>query len=161
HAIVAAEYLQPSEIERQGAERELRHPGAGSTQDGTDASDKFVEIKRLGHVVVGAVVEAGEDVGFGVARGDPNHRGLSPPANQAAQLETILSSKHDVQEYEVGTKSIQALEDQVAVADAINLEPGVSEVVRQHVRQRAVVFNEKNAIRSHGFGSPSRASLLQ
>src|SRR5262245_53573472 len=64
HAIMAAEYFQASEVERQRAERELRHPWTGSTQDGSDARDKLVEIKWLRHVVVGAVVEAGEDVGF-------------------------------------------------------------------------------------------------
>src|SRR5262249_18204843 len=43
HAIMAAEYLQPGEIERQGPEGELRHPWTGSTQDGTDARDKLVK----------------------------------------------------------------------------------------------------------------------
>src|SRR5262249_10293793 len=133
---------------------ELRHSWTGPTQDGPDSSDKFVKVKGLRHVVIGAVVEAGEDVGFGVTRGHHNHRGLSTTANQAAQLEAIFAGKHDVQEDEIGTEAIEALEDEIAVADAFNLETRVSEVVCQHVRQRTVIFDEKNAIRSHG--SPAR-----
>src|SRR5262245_27570262 len=153
-ATMTAEYLQPGEIERQGAERELRHPWTGSTQDGTDASDKLVKVERLRHIVVSAVVEAGEDVGLGVTRGHHNRRSLPTTADQAAQLEAIFAGQHDVQEDEIGTESIEALEDEIAVADAVDLETGVSEVVCQHVRQGTVVFDEKNAIRSHG--SPAR-----
>ena len=154
HVIMAAEHLQACEVERQGAEGELGHSWTGSTQDGTDSSDKLVKVKGLRHVVVGAVVEAGEDVGFGVTRGHHNHRSLPTTANQAAQLEAILAREHDVQEDEIGTEAIEAFDNEIAVADAFNLEPGVPEVVCQHVRQGTIIFDEKNAIRSHG--SPAR-----
>jgi hypothetical protein len=154
HVIMAAEHLQACEVERQGAKRELRHSWTGSTQDGTDSSDKLVKVEGLRHVVVGAIVEACEDVGFGVPRGHHNYRSLSTTANQAAQLEAILAGQHDVQEDEIGTEAIEALDDEIAVADAFNLEARVPEVVCQHVRQGTVIFDEKNAIRSHG--SPAR-----
>ena len=58
---------------------------------------------------------------------------------------------HHVEKDEIGTESIEAVENAVAVADTFNLEPRMSEVVCQHVRQGTIVFDEKETILGHRF----------
>ena len=86
-----------------------------AAERGPDAGDQLGHLERLAHVVVGARLEAHDDVDR-VRAGrehDDRRRGLA--ADRAADLEAVEPRQHDVEQDEVRVVGAPALEPLVAV----------------------------------------------
>ncbi len=70
---------------------------SGAPQHGLHASGQLARAERLGHVVVGAELEAGDAVGLVVARGQHDHRQARAGADAAADLEAVDAGQADVE----------------------------------------------------------------
>ena len=67
-----------------------------------DAREQFQEGKWLGEVIVGACIQATDNVGHGVARGEHQHGGfLLAVAKPAGHFQAVHLREHDVQQDDV------------------------------------------------------------
>jgi hypothetical protein len=75
------------------------------------------------------------------------HDDRRPPAltNHAAQIESVLPRKHDVEQNQVRAERSHAGHRFVAVSHGRNLEAAERQVVREHARQRLVVFDDQDS----------------
>ena len=84
-------------------------------EDGADPRCELAQRERLGHVVVGAELEADDLVDLGVLRGehDDRHRGLG--AEDPADLDARELGEHEVEQDEVGSLGPEGLERRATV----------------------------------------------
>ena len=101
--------------------------------------------ERLGHVVVGAAVEAGDLVGYGVARGEQQHRHADAFAAQLGHHgEAVHLRQHHVEDDHVVVAAFGVGEAGGAVVHDVRLVAVLGEYVRQRLRQAHVVFNDED-----------------
>ncbi len=75
-------------IERQLAQFDQRFGASGlAPQQGANPGRQFFQVKRLDQVVVGAAIQAGHPVRYGVARSEYQHR--NPVAAGAQRLQDL------------------------------------------------------------------------
>ena len=89
---------------------------AGAAQGGPDAGDELGDLERLLDVVVGAGLEADDDIDRVGARGQHHDRDRRGPADRPADLEAVEARQHDVEEHEVERLRGEPLEAGGAVA---------------------------------------------
>ena len=116
-------------------------------QDGAHPRDQLVDRERLGHVVVGAGIEALQPVALLDARGqhdDRQIRGRRLPPQLAAQLEAGHVRQHPVQEHQIG----RLLGDQrarlVGVIGLLDREAGALQVVGEQLLQGGLVLDHQD-----------------
>ena len=80
----------------------VEHQVAGAAREGAHAGEQLFVLKGLGHVVVGAGVEAAHLVGRGGAGGQQHDRGgVSAVAQVTDDLHPVLAGEHDVEDHRV------------------------------------------------------------
>jgi len=93
------------EVEVEGADAEaLRGGGVGgdAAEVGADAGDEFADAEGLGDVVIGAEVEAGDAVVFGVEAGEDEDGEGGGFAELTEDVEAVDVGEDDVEEEEGG-----------------------------------------------------------
>ena len=116
------------------------------------ARAELAQVERLGHVRVGAglealdlVVDAGERGQHQDRRARPHHVGLEP----ARDLEPVDPRHHHVEDEQVGVVRLDQLQRLVAVARAQAQEAGVTERHVDHVRDGVVVLGDHDLLEEH------------
>lgn len=105
HRLVAAE-MQLDIAKRQHRGREQARPA----QDRTHTRDQFLRLERLAEIVVGAAVEAVDDVLLGVLGGQHDDRGtFRRLAQRGDHLERIAVRQHPVDDREIIFEIVQRL----------------------------------------------------
>jgi hypothetical protein len=117
-----------AEVELHFAERVLVAGGDAmhAAEHGLDAREELHEAERLGHVVVGAELQADDLVDLLPARGQHDHRSPAPvPAQLLADIEAAFLRQHDVEHDQVVISARREPQTFVAVAghlDGVFLE---------------------------------------
>ena len=78
---------------------------ASAAQDRSHARRQLAQAERLGHVIVGAEIEAGDAVRFARPRrqhDDRHRRGFGPAAQQPADLGTAEHRQVEIENDEIG-----------------------------------------------------------
>ena len=86
-----------AELERLGGPVDQRC----SAEHGSDAGGELAWRERLGHVVVGAELEADDPVGLVAAGRQQDHRQVAARADPAHQLQPVGAGQHDVEHDEL------------------------------------------------------------
>ena len=109
--------------------RVLRGPPA-ATREGADPTHELPGAVRLRHVVVGAEVEAQEQVVLRGARGEEEDRDVGLGAEHPAHVEAVEPGHHHVEHEDVGCPTAHLVERGAPVADhddvvalALRVEP--------------------------------------
>ena len=113
------------------------------------ASHEFLRLERLDHVVVGAGLEADDDVD-GVGLGgehDDGDVGLGP--DLTADRDPVLSREHHIQQDDVGPRRAERGECVVAVGAEDRFQPFAAENDAEHLGQGGVVVDDQHS-RLHG-----------
>jgi len=118
-----------------------------------EPQDQLAHAERLGHVVLGAELEAGDAIGLAAARGQHDDRDL-PRALLLAELArkryTRHSGQHPVDQQQVGERIAHDAEGALGVAGAHDVVAGVLQVDRDQLLDRRFVFHQED-VRGHGW----------
>ena len=112
------------------------------------ARDQLVRAERLGHVVVGAELEADDAVGFLGARrqhDDRDRRGRVVGAHDAADFEAVHLRQHQVQDHQVRRMLPDGGERLAPRRQHVGVKSGLAEVVGDQIGDVAVVFHDEHA----------------
>jgi len=118
-----------------------------AAEDRAHAGDELGHRERLGHVVVGADVEAAHAVLLLAAGGQHDDRdlaGLGAGAELAAELDTRNARQHPVKQDYVGARLIDGDERLLAVGRDLHGETLLLEVVGEEVADRLLVLDNKH-----------------
>jgi hypothetical protein len=103
--------------------------------------------ERLGHVVVRAHPQPDQHIGFGVARGQHQHRdrpvGLDPPAH----LQAVEAGQHDVEDHQVGSVGPRGRDRRRAVVRDLDGEPLGPQPRGHRAGDRRLVVHHEHAAR--------------
>ena len=135
------------ELERAEANRGLgldRRPGAAA-EHRAQAQDEFVGLERLGEVVVGAGLEAGDAI-FGRAPGgeqQDRHVGALG-AQRAGEGEAGLAGHHDVEDQQVGLDDAELVAGLGGMAGGGDPEALLDEIAREEGAETDVVVDDED-----------------
>ena len=118
---------------------------ADTAQQGADARRELLGRERLGEVVVGPGLEAGDDVVGVVARRDHDDGDVARAAQRAAQLEPVDAREHDVDEHDVGHLLGERLDRLLAGARPLDRPTLVLERQLDRFADPLVVFNGQDS----------------
>ena len=121
-----------------------------SAQNRLDAADELARRERLGHVVVGAELEAQDAVDLVAARRQHDDRDAGVRAQVAGDVEAGLAGQHDVEDDQVG---LDLREDELAagrVARGVDLVASLRERVVHDLEDRLLVIDDQYAFDRHG-----------
>ncbi len=146
-------------IQMHSANRECRVAALGfprSPQNGLDAQDHFSWAERLRNVVVGAELQTDDAIDlFAFGRkhdhGQGSCRALA--AEIAQDVEAVDSGQHQVENHQGRLLRANGRQRQIAAADHADLEPLLSKVVVEHLRDAALVLHHEQV-----FAHPRDAS---
>ena len=93
---------------------------ANAAQQRSDTSRQLFGRERLGEVVVGACLEAGDDVVGVVAGGHHDDRYVARASDGAAQLEAVDARQHDVDQHDVGRHQAEQLDRLLAALGLVD-----------------------------------------
>ena len=116
-----------------------------AAQPGAHPGDELLGLERLDDVVVGAGLQAHDDVDGVGLRGEHDDRHAGLGADLAAHLEAVDAREHDVEEHQVGAVLAEDADGGGAVGDVVDLEPLVAQDDAEHLRQRQVVVDDQHA----------------
>jgi hypothetical protein len=120
--------------------------GGGAAEQGADAGAELTGTERLGHVIVGAEIEAHDFFGLLSFRGQHEDRGADLVAPQvAADLEAVLARQHDVEQDEVPAGLTSAAAGGVAVGCDFDVVSFVAQVQFEPERDVGLVFDNQNS----------------
>src|SRR5579859_81974 len=132
-----------------------------AAQDGAHAGEQLVYPERLGEIIVGAEIERGNLVAFGVQRGEHDDRGGGLLAHAAADLKTVHLGHHDVQDQEVRQLTLPKSNRLKAIAGFQYLEAACAQIAAHEVAERHLVVGDENAPgfrrHEHPFSPPARS----
>ena len=117
---------------------------AGPAQHRLDPQHQLAGAERLGHVVVGAQLEADDPVGLGAERGQHDHRDVAAGAQPAADLETVDPGQHQVEDHQVGRVVAHQRGDGLAVAGLVDLVTGRAQVGDHDLAHGRVVIDHQH-----------------
>src|SRR5262249_22143956 len=141
--------LQPVELEHALGD------GAGrAAQQRADARDQLGGAERLGHVVVGADLEAQELVALTGARGHHQDRNVALLSNAARDLEAVNAGEPQVENHERRLDPGEVRQGPPAVRRGVALEPRRLKVLLDQVCDARVVFDDQYS-RIHGSSAAS------
>ena len=154
HGLFAAAQLGFFEIEGEIAEGErLIYHLANAAREGAHTGEELLVDEGLGHVVVGAAVEAGDLVLGGFAGGEDEHRrGDLFAAQGFDDVEAVHLRQHDVEDDEVVLSASGIIEAAAPVVDAVHLVVLIFQKLCDRVGKRALVFNNENMHEDSSFG---------
>ena len=134
----------------------------GAAEDGADARDELADAERLGHVVVGAGVEAADLVDLLAARREHDDRHERVAAAQLlADLVAVHVGQHQVEQDRVGLLVLGEGHAVLALArghDAEALE--LERVLEPEHDVRLVLDDEDGLLRDHASGRGARLARL-
>jgi len=135
--------------------------GDAAPQEGADPGEELGEPERLGDVVVGARVEAGDDVELIALGGEHEDRGArADGSDPATDLQSIDTGQPDVEDEQVVLPGERLPHRLVAVRDPVNLVPLTAQGPHEGLHDSLVVLGEEQ---SHwaivGSGGPPRRPL--
>ena len=122
--------------------------GTGAAGDRADAGEQLARRERLGHVVVGAHLEAEDLVALLDAAGDHDHGdvlGVRVLLEAAADLPAVELRDHDVEQDQVGVDLARLLEGVGAGGGDDDVVTLLGEVVADQVGDVALVFDDEDA----------------
>ena len=127
----------------------------GAAQHGADPAAQLGQAERLGDVVVGARLEALDDVGLAVERGEHDDRHDGAPGAQRAGdvVAGGAGAEGDVEQHDVEVLLGGARERLVAVGDGGHPVALALEGAREHVAQRRVVVDDQDVQRGDALHS--------
>ena len=133
-----------------------RPPGLGrlaAPQVGLDPGDQLPGRERLGHVIIGAQLEAEDLVRFlGAGRQDQDGDGGQPilAAKPFGDLETVRVRKHQVQDDQVGHGPLQKAKKGLGRGETLDFEPGGFELEPDQIDDVGLVVQDGDDSRFHG-----------
>jgi hypothetical protein len=132
----------------------------GAAQEAAHAGDELADAEGLGHVVVGAGVDAGDDVGLGAAGGQHEHGGEVAAGAQALEEgQAVDAGEHPVEEDEVVAAGGELDLGLVAVGGELEVEALGAQELDQAVADRGLVLDDQVlSRRSRRQGGRSRAT---
>ena len=141
--------LPPTRVDPQRAH--LHGPAAarhdvGPPQDRLDPGDERPRVERLGHVVVGAELEADDRVDVVVAGGEHEDRRVAAPPELAADLEAVDLGEHQVEDDEVGLVAGVQRESLLAVRGADDRVALLLQVQAKEVDDVALVVDDEDRL---------------
>ena len=140
HALVRAD-LQVADRDDLGG----RRTGPTAPAQRADSSGQLLHLKRLGDVVVGACLQAGDHVMRVGARGDHDDRDVAGAAQLAGALEAVDVGQHQVDQDDV--RAVRPEQPQ-AVFGPVGLDDVMALVLQRQPHRRpdaVVVFDQQNA----------------
>src|SRR6185503_15775684 len=116
-------------------------------KQGPHTRQQLIERERLGEIVVGAVVEPGHLVGYGVAGGEEQHRGRHAPGPRGFENpEPVEPGQHHVEDHEVvGRATGQEVERGGAVGGLLDGIPLLLEPLPDETRDLPLVLHDEDA----------------
>ena len=114
-----------------------------AAKHGLHASQQLTSRVRLGHVVVGANLEANDLVDFGVLRGQHDDWHVADGANGTAHLAAALARKHEVQQDQVGLLALEEGQRLDAVFCLDGLVTLALQLDYQRLAEVLLVFNNQ------------------
>ena len=135
--------------------------GPHPAEDGADARQQLARAERLGHIIVGAGLEAANAVALLAARGqhDDRHvRGRCAAPQPPANLDPADALDHPVEDDEVRRALFGEDQRFVAVGGADDVITLAVEMPDEQVGKRAVVLDQQERRLGHGDDRPSRGS---
>ena len=144
----AAGRPEPGRVDLEVADaQELRDGRAvRATQEGADAGDELLHLEGLRHVVVGAELEADDDVeGVGAGR---QHQDRHPAAvpDLPADLEPVELREHHVEHDEVVGLGAEAHERLASVGRRLDAEIRPPQPERDDLADRRVVLHHEHSL---------------
>jgi hypothetical protein len=115
-------------------------------EEGVQPRLELVEVERLGDVVVGAGLEAPEDVGLLIAGGQHDDGSTAAGPDETAELEPVGARQHDVEQHEIGRERARGGQHFVAAVHRFDLESRVGQVVGQDARERPIVLDHEDSL---------------
>ncbi len=124
------------------------HPavdGCGAAQNGADAGFEDLAAGGLDDVVVGAGLQAEDDVDVVAARGEHDDRDLLGGADAAADLEAAHVGQHQVEQHQVGAEALQGRQPGPAVGRGLHLVAATAQGEGDTFPYGPVVLDQKHA----------------
>ncbi len=101
--------------------------------------------ERLGHIVVGAELQADDLVDLRIAGRDHDDRDIAPQAQLAADLGATHSGHHQVEQHQISTVAIEFGQSGLAIGRLGDVEALPLQHVRQGIAVGLLVLNDQNA----------------
>src|SRR5213080_3288550 len=115
---------------------------AGTAQQRAEAREQLPEFKRLGEVIVSAMIEAGDAVFHGVARGQHQNGHALPRFSEfAANLKTVAAGNHHIEDYQVVGSDRRLIKRVVAAVGDIHGVGLFAQALGHESRDARIVFN--------------------
>src|SRR6516165_5680904 len=138
----------------------LSMPGRAAQQR-ADARQYLLQVKGLGHVVVGADVETPDLVAPAVARGEDQHRhGAAAAAPRLEYRDAVHLGQPDIEDDGVIRLAFAEIVALLAVEGAIDHIAGVGERRRQLPIEIRIVLDHEEAHGNFSYRSPTTAPLV-
>ena len=118
--------------------------GRRPAKDRPTARHEHRHVERLRHVVVGAELQADDDVGRIGTSGQHHDRDAAVFADLARDLEPVERRQHHIEHREVERITPEAVEPLSPVGAGGHSEPGVGEPEHRHLADRGVVFDQQH-----------------
>ena len=123
-----------------------RAVSCSSTPSRADAGDQLQERERLGEVVVGAGLQAGDAVGDAASGAEHQHRRprvvlAQPPAG----LEAVDARKHDVEDDDLRGPLGERRQAALAGRRDLDLEAGLAQAADERAAEQEVVLDDEHA----------------
>ena len=150
--VAAAKDAMRAKIERKVADDEaVCGRGSWAARKSAQASEKFGERERLREVIVDTRIEALDDIGDCVARGEHQDRYCAAVFSQAAShFDAVEARKHPIENDHVELIGLTEREAFLAVGSDADDVVLFGQAPFEEVRHGAVVFYDED---SHGFAS--------
>ena len=117
-----------------------------AAQGRLDAGDEHPRAERLGHVVVRAAAQAGDDVVLLALGGEHDHRqraGGLLLAHRPADLDAVAAGQHQVEHHGVEPLAAEQLQGLLAGVGAGDVEAGADQVVADQLLDVGVVLDDE------------------
>ena len=118
--------------------------GLAAAHDGLHAGSELLGAEGLGHVVVGADLQAAQDILFLVARRQHDDRRLGIVTDAAADLEAVNLRQVAVEQDDIRALGLPALQRLLSVDGGEDVVPLAPQRIRHQVQQIDVVVNDQN-----------------
>ena len=132
---------RPRRIEDEvGHAQQRLGPGRVPAQDGTDPRHQLLQHERLGQVVVGAALQAGDFLRDGVARREHDDRRTAGRAQLPADAHAVQTRQHQIEHHQIGCMVADGGQAGESVGDHLYAIAMVPQPIAQNRRDGRVIF---------------------